>query len=178
MEIITPFKVAAVMNKNGFGHSPEKENSNASGENNPVPERMKEGSSDDQDVNLHSPNKGRRDSQNYISDGESLLRMEDHRRQTEMLLKKFENSHFFVRIAESDEPLWSKRRAPSESLDSSEVAEKFNIDSSISKSARRKVALSAIVDRGSCDSSITGGLARNAIKCLSLPNGDIVVCFT
>ncbi|XP_027097313.1 uncharacterized protein [Coffea arabica] len=175
MEIITPFKVAAVMNKNGFGHSPEKENSNTSGENNPVPERMKEGSSDDQDVNLHSLNKGRRDSQNYISDGESLLRMEDHRRQTEMLLKKFENSHFFVRIAESDEPLWSKRRAPSESLDSSEVAEKFNIDSSISKSARRKVALSAIVDRGSCDSSITGGLARNAIKCLSLPNGDIVV---
>ncbi|KAL3511169.1 hypothetical protein ACH5RR_030570 [Cinchona calisaya] len=175
VEIITPFKVAAVMNKNGIGRSSKKENDKARGENNSVSGRMGEGSADDQDVNLNSLNKDRIDSQNYISAGESLIRMEDHRRQTETLLQKFKDSHFFVRIAESDEPLWSKRRAPLESLDSTEVAEKFNIDNSESKTASKKVAVTAIVDRGNCNSSITGGLARNAIKCHSLSNGDIVV---
>ncbi|KAL3501328.1 hypothetical protein ACH5RR_035777 [Cinchona calisaya] len=172
-EIITPFKVAAVMNKNGIGRSPKKENGMGGGDN-CVSKRMPEGGTENQEVNVHSPNNDRIDSQKYIS-GESLVRMENHRRQIETLLEKFNNSHFFVRIAESDEPLWSKRRAPVASLDSFEVAEKFNIDNSESNTARKEVTLSAIVDRGNFDSSITGGLARNSIKCHSLSNGDIVV---
>ncbi|CAI9092730.1 OLC1v1028053C3 [Oldenlandia corymbosa var. corymbosa] len=161
MEIITPFKVAAVMNKNGIGRSPNKQNASVGG--------------DGEDVNLNSPSRTQVDSQNYITDGESLLRKEDRRRQIETLLHSFNHSHFFVRIAESDEQLWSKRRASQATLDSSEVAEKFNIGGSENMSTRKKISLSAIVDKGDTHSSITGGLARNAIKCHALSNGDIVV---
>ncbi|MED6134707.1 hypothetical protein PIB30_039543 [Stylosanthes scabra] len=151
-EIITPFKVAAVMSKSGIGHSPEKQNGNIEDRNNSA---SGEGqiSSSSQEQKEESLTKPKAD----VSAGESLLRMEVHKRQTALLLQRFENSHFFVRISESDEPLWSKRSS-SENSSSSDVS-----------------SVSAIIDRGNFDANISGGVARNSVKCFALPNGDIVV---
>ncbi|XP_024990399.1 uncharacterized protein LOC112524689 isoform X2 [Cynara cardunculus var. scolymus] len=134
-EIITPFKVAEMMSKNGNGRNAKKQN------------------------------------------GESLLRMEDHRRQTEMLLQRFRNSHFFARTAEADEPLWSKRKTQETFRESTEmIGGKFTAhDVESIKGADKNPLLKASVDRGNLDASTSGGVARNGFKCSSLANGDIVV---
>lgn len=113
IEIITPFKVAAVMSKNGMGQKPEKQNGNVKEGTNLV-SREGEVSTDAQvtDQNGNEPSKREIDLKKDISTSESILRMENHKRQTEMLLQRFRNSHFFVRIAESGELLWSKKGAP------------------------------------------------------------------
>lgn len=116
--------------------------------------------------NGESPGKESLDSQKDVSDGETILRMEDHQRQTEDLLSRFQKSHFFVRIAESGEPLWSKKS----SLDS-----ETEIDVT-KKSGKRRPCVSAFVDRGEFDPNVAGGVARSRAKCCALPNGDIVVC--
>lgn len=114
--------------------------------------------------NGHSPGKESVDSQKDVSDGESILRMEDHRRRTEDLLSRFQESHFFVRIAESGEPLWSKKS----SLVVSDTEEEED---------EKRPCVSAFVDRGDFDPDVVaGGLARSKAKCCALPNGDIVVC--
>ncbi|PIN17020.1 hypothetical protein CDL12_10325 [Handroanthus impetiginosus] len=175
MEIITPFKVAAVMHKNGIGQSPPKQNGNVEGITDPVSQDV------DSDIS-HQNNQygetmiaGNIDSQIDISTGESLLRMEDHRRQTEQLLQRFRNSHFFARIAESNEPLWSKRR-PQDAHNLSETSEgKMTEDSSeTANTLKTKNPISAVVDRGEFDARMSGGVARGAVGCCSLSNGDIV----
>lgn len=132
-EIITPFKVAEMMSKNG--RNAKKQN------------------------------------------GESLLRMEDHKRQTEMLLQRFRNSHFFARTAEADESLWSKRKTHKTFRESTEmIGGKFtSYDVESIKGADKNPLQKASVDRGNLDASTSGGVARNGFKCRSLANGDIVV---
>lgn len=162
-EIITPFKVAAVMSKNGIGKSPEKQNGNledGKGEMTPVDQVI--------DQNGEKLLKEKFDPKKDVSTSESLLRLEDHKRQTEMLLQRFEKSHYFVRIAESGEPLWSKKSAlnkPSESSDS---------DAQMSKTEDVS-RLNAVIDKGNFDPTVSGGVARNTVKCCSLSNGDLVV---
>lgn len=116
--------------------------------------------------NGDSPGKESLDSQKDLSDGESILRMEDHKRRTEDLLSRFQKSHFFVRIAESGEPLWSKK---SSLVADTEMDEKR-------KSTKSRPCVSAFVDRGDFDPNVSGGVARSKAKCCALPNGDIVVC--
>lgn len=156
-QIITPFKVAAMVSENGIGHSPEKENGNIENRNNLVSgEGELSTSGEEQSAS--------------ISDGEQ---MEVHKRQTALLLEKFENSHFFVRISECNEPLWSKRSSysnPSEA--NSQKA------STIKTKETAFSSTGAVIDRGNFDSTISGGLARSSVKCFALPNGDIVVCAT
>ncbi|KAL3824175.1 hypothetical protein ACJIZ3_020204 [Penstemon smallii] len=168
-EIITPFKVAAVMNKNGFGHSPNKQYGNTGEQTNQISETMDSSTGEQDYQNGETVMKGKIDSPKDVT-GESLLRMEDHKRQTEQLLQRFKSSHFFARIAESDEPLWSKRRA------SETFEEKLNVDSLESaKQATKKNPVSAAIDRGKFDARTSGGVARGSVKCCSLSNGDIVV---
>ncbi|KDO82752.1 hypothetical protein CISIN_1g004676mg [Citrus sinensis] len=109
-----------------------------------------------------------------ISVSESLLRMEDHKRQTETLLHRFKNSHFFVRIAESGEPLWSKKSDPEMSLESAEAESQKSIASG-KKTAKNMSGVAAVIDKGDFDANLSGGVARNIVKCCSLSNGDIVV---
>ncbi|KAI9111778.1 hypothetical protein K1719_017468 [Acacia pycnantha] len=154
-EIITPFKVAAVMSKNGLGLSPEKENGDVENRNKLV-----------SGLGEMSPNG--HDHPTDVSAGESLLRMEDHRRQTALLLQKFENSHFFVRIAESDEPLWSKKG-------SSEANGQMALTVGTKESTENVSTVCAVIDRGNFDANMSGGLARSSVKCCALPNGDILV---
>ncbi|KAK6160027.1 hypothetical protein DH2020_003408 [Rehmannia glutinosa] len=176
-EIITPFKVAAVMNKNGIGESSKKQNGNIEGETNPVTQTARSSSADQDNQHGETVMKGKIDSLKDVSTGESLLRMEDHRRQTEQLLQRFKNSHFFLRIAESNEPLWSKRRAQEASLKSSAVFEEqlTGNSSETAMTMKKKNPVSAAIDRGHFDARTSGGLARGAVKCSSLSNGDIVV---
>ncbi|XAR64746.1 hypothetical protein NMG60_11008554 [Bertholletia excelsa] len=176
IEIITPFKVAAMMSKNGVGKNPKKQNGDIGYENEASSESL-EASPDSQDVDQHVENLSKeRMPEQDLSSSESLLRMEDHRRQTQTLLRKFENSHFFVRISESDKPLLSKS-PPEESSESSEmVTVKVTADSAgTRKTEKAGGSLNAIIDRGKFEATVSGGLARNAVRCCSLPNGDIVV---
>ncbi|XP_037492075.1 uncharacterized protein LOC105649777 isoform X2 [Jatropha curcas] len=173
-EIITPFKVAAVMSKNGIGQSPEKQNGSVK-EGTRVSPGEGEVSSDGQavDQNGKEPSKQDIDPQKYISASESFLRMEDQKRQTETLLQKFRNSHFFVRIAEAGESLWSKKGASGPK--SSEIEGQNYTVNEAKTSANNKSRLGALIDRGNFDANLSGGAARNSVSCCSLPNGDIVV---
>lgn len=173
-EIITPFKIAAIMNKNGITKSPKNQNGNIEGETN---SDSKVDTVDQNSEHGETVRKGGINSHKDISSGESLLRMEDHRRQTEEVLQKFKSSHFFARIAESNEPLWSRRKAQDAHLESSTAfEERLDVESSETASTvKRKNSLSTVVDRGLFEARSSGGLARRAVKCCSLSNGDIVV---
>lgn len=166
-EVITPFRVAALMSKNGSRAQNTKQQRNyieiasistgmtsaMNGENPDVSvENIKETGGTQSVI-------GKINSEVDISDTESLIRMEDHRNQTEILMKRFRNSEFFVRISESDEPLWSKRNVPTRN----------HIGS--------KKTSNAVVDGEIYDGNASGGMSRNIVKCCSLRNGDIVVCF-
>ncbi|CAI0379469.1 unnamed protein product [Linum tenue] len=122
-ETITPFKVAAVMCKNGIGQSPERQNGN---------------------VNDRSH-----------AEGETSA---------------VKNSHFFVRIAESDEPLWSKKAGQNRDL--ADIDGQSSIGNGTGKA---KTHLNALIDKGNFDANVAGGAARNSVNCWSLSNGDIVV---
>ncbi|XVF03399.1 hypothetical protein REPUB_Repub04eG0257900 [Reevesia pubescens] len=175
-EIITPFKVAAVMRKNGMRKGSEKQNGNIEGETNTVTgggEVSPNGAVMDQKgENLE---KEKIDPAKDVSASESFLRMEDHRRQTETLLKRFKNSHFFVRIAESGDPLWSKKGVSRTASESSEMDSLQSIANGTKKTAKNISSLNAVIDRGNFDANVSGGVARDTVKCCSLSNGDIVV---
>ncbi|BBG94198.1 hypothetical protein Prudu_002423, partial [Prunus dulcis] len=175
-EIITPFKLAAAMSKNGIRQSPKKQNGNAE-EGNGALLRKGEMSHDSQgaEQNGETLSKEKTDLQKDVTDSESLLRMEDHKRQTEILLQRFERSHFFVRIAESSETLWSKKSAPKKSSVSLGMDGQESKENGTQKNAVNVSRLNAIIDKGNFDPKVSGGVARNNVKCCSLSNGDIVV---
>uniref|UniRef100_A0A2P2K9Y8 Uncharacterized protein MANES_05G096500 n=1 Tax=Rhizophora mucronata TaxID=61149 RepID=A0A2P2K9Y8_RHIMU len=174
-ETITPFKVAAVMHKNGMGQISDKQNGHVKDGRNTT---SGEGdvSFDSQVVhqNGNEPSKYKIDPQKDISASESLLRMEDHKKQTEMLLQRFVNSHFFVRIAESGEPLWSRKSAADP--DFAEMDGKKSTDNGIRRTSKSMSRVNALIDMGDFDANVSGGVARNTVNCFSLSNGDIVVC--
>uniref|UniRef100_A0A803MBI0 Uncharacterized protein n=1 Tax=Chenopodium quinoa TaxID=63459 RepID=A0A803MBI0_CHEQI len=162
-EIITPFKVAAVMNKNGYAQGPKVQNGNvAEQESHSGTQPMElDDNVDAKNVNRHQVD---------VSASESYLRMENHRRQVQTLLQRFKESHFFVRIAEAGELLWSDR---------STIEEPDTVDDTDSmdnnETAGSRTSISAVIDSGRFDARASGGVARNSIKCCSLANGDIVV---
>ena len=160
MEIITPFKVAAMMSKNGIGQSIKNQSGEIGDASNSTEGKVEVNHvGEDTCQNGESLLKESLDSQKDISASESLLRMEEHKRQTEILLQKFNSSHFFVQIAESGSPLWSKKGAKTR------------------ETTKGPTPLSAVVDRGNFNANASGGAARNIVDCCSLSNGDVVVCF-
>ncbi|KAF7041344.1 hypothetical protein CFC21_051157 [Triticum aestivum] len=174
MTCISPFRIAAVMSKSGNSprHPTNKsssvsENGDANGtagENSPhgVEDNMESVELNDK---VSSPSK------QDILETESLLRMEDHKEQIETVLQKFKRSNFFVRIAESDEPLWSKKRvAATKTAD-----EQLYSDSQGNNTVSRSTAYNTISDKGVFDGSTSGGVARDTVRCYALQNGDIVV---
>ncbi|KAL2519445.1 hypothetical protein Adt_15692 [Abeliophyllum distichum] len=151
-EIITPFKVAAVMNKNGIGQR-NKENGNVEHETNRVSQGVNVGADE-------------QDNQN----GEKVMKGNSQKDVSAVPI-------FFARIVESNEPLWSNRRASEASLRTSEIFEgKLTEDSSeTEKIVKKKSPINAAIDRGKFDACTSGGVARDAVKCCSLSNGDVVV---
>uniref|UniRef100_A0A0E0GGX9 RNA-binding S4 domain-containing protein n=1 Tax=Oryza nivara TaxID=4536 RepID=A0A0E0GGX9_ORYNI len=106
-----------------------------------------------------------------ILETESLLRLEDHKQQIESMLQRFKMSNFFVRIAESDEPLWSNKK-----LAVSKVPkEQSYSDNQENNKGSRSNAYNTISDKGVFDGSTSGGIARGTARCYALQNGDIVV---
>lgn len=175
MEIITPFKVAALMSKNGIGQGEKKVNGLLGNGASAVSDNA-EVHADGQDTEQNgvNPLNGNSDTQKNFSAGESLLRMEDQKRKTETLLQKFKSSHFFVRISESNEMLWSKRGAHKTSSHASVKDDQSSTanERSVAKDMSR---LNAIIDKGNFDANVSGGVARNTVQCHSLANGDVVV---
>ncbi|BAT74573.1 hypothetical protein LR48_Vigan01g102700 [Vigna angularis] len=171
MEIITPFKVAAVMSKSGMSHSHDKENGNIENRDDLVSREEQLNPTREEQKDLEHVNTNH---QGDAYAGESLLRMEVHKRQTALLLQKFENSHFFARIAEADEPLWSKRGS-SEKSNSIELNGQRISSFHIKETAKKASSISAVIDRANFDATISSGVARNSVKRCALPNGDIVV---
>nr|KJB50702.1 hypothetical protein B456_008G182900 [Gossypium raimondii] len=175
-EIITPFKVAEVMSKNGMRKGTEKQNGDMEGETSSVAggeEVSPNGAVISQnDENLE---KEKIDPATDASDSESFLRMEEQRRQTETLLKRFNNSHFFVRIAEWDEPLWSKKGASQIASDSYESDSQQSIANEAKNTTKNISSWTAVIDRGNFDANVSSGVARDTVNCCSLSNGDIVV---
>ncbi|CAJ2647856.1 unnamed protein product [Trifolium pratense] len=160
-QITTPFEVATTKTKNDKGQSSEKESGSIENINNLV--------SVEGELSTGGEEKSR-----DIFYGDSLVDMEEvHKRQTALLLQKFENSHFFVRISESNEPLWSKRS----SVDNNSYYSEAN-GQKTPRIKTKEIAFpstDAIIDKGNFDASTCGGVARNSTKCFALPNGDIVV---
>ncbi|GAB2242469.1 hypothetical protein Droror1_Dr00019244 [Drosera rotundifolia] len=169
-EIITPFKVAAILNKNGVvqGTGDQNGTSEADTTVNQAGEVASDGSSGSTNDNSTIV---RSRSQKDVSAGESLLRMEDHRRQTQTMMQKFEDSHFFVRIADFGEPLWSKRGGP----DAPDTASRASVIEDSAEAASSATSLNAVIDKGKFDARVSGGVARNSVKCHSFSNGDMVV---
>lgn len=163
-EIITPFKVAAVMNKNGITQVVKDQTINVVEQE---PNRQARPVEYNVDADVKRVNKHHVD----VSASESYLRMEDHRRQTQTLLQRFKESHFFVRIAESGDSLWSDKSTEG----APEMVDETN--SMENSKTAGSTNLSAVIDSGSFDARASGGVARNSVKCCSLANGDIVVCF-
>ncbi|PQQ08672.1 uncharacterized protein Pyn_14559 [Prunus yedoensis var. nudiflora] len=78
-------------------------------------------------------------------------------------------------IAESSETLWSKKSAPKKSSVSLGMDGQESKENGTQKNAVNVSRLNAIIDKGNFDPKVSGGVARNNVKCCSLSNGDIVV---
>ncbi|XP_068643350.1 uncharacterized protein [Aristolochia californica] len=174
-EVITPFKVAAVMSKNGSVDQNGKQQ-------NKTPETIRSSSlevadSDTKENGGTELKMEKTDRQQDILDSESILRSESHKERTQTLLARFRNSHFFVRIAEADDEPVSKRNLAESSSSLSEIGkEKFKTSNVGNRRfSHRDSRFNTVIDRGSFDASAAGGMARNTISCCALPNGDIVV---
>ncbi|URE00316.1 hypothetical protein MUK42_06596 [Musa troglodytarum] len=180
-EIITPFRVAAAMSRNGKSSSNKKQHIETLGKpSSPVSLNGIVSSIPEETVDQNAENNSETLSaasdlspKDDISATESLLRMESHKQQTEIILESFKNSNFFIRIIESDEQLWSRRNDPS-AMNSEAVGRRSHPNNG-SKKVPRSNVVSAVVDKGSFDGNTSGGVARDTVKCYSLSNGDIVV---
>ncbi|CAI9278388.1 unnamed protein product [Lactuca saligna] len=108
--------------------------------------------------------------------GDSALSKEKDRVNPQELLKRFRNSHFFARIAESDEVLWSKRKTNSTVQGSTAAIGGHFLQMESSKDVNKNPSssINTSLDRESLDTSTSGGVAKNDVKCSLLPNGDIV----
>jgi hypothetical protein len=167
VQVISPFKVAALMSKNGnsLQHTTNKSGPVSASDH----DNGTGGENGCQDVELNSdvsPSKP------DISETQTLLQKEDHKQQIKLTLQRFRESNFFVRIAESDEPLWSKKREST-----SKMADGRNYsDSQEHIKASRNTSYNTVSDKGIFNGSTSGGVARDTVKCYPLQNGDIVVC--
>ncbi|RYR09533.1 hypothetical protein Ahy_B05g077886 isoform B [Arachis hypogaea] len=157
-DMITP--VATAMSKNGVGQSPERENENSKNRNNLISREGQLSTSVEEHL------------EDFI-DGESLCRMEAQKRRTELLLQKFENSRFFVRISEFDEPLWSKRGSAINFFNPSDANGLKALNIQIEEPTLSSTGV--VIDRGNFNATTSGGLVRDSVKCSALPNGDIVI---
>lgn len=162
IQVISPFRIAAMMSKNGIFLQNTTNKSGPVSANGHDNGATGEGGYHDVELNGEAS-----DSDHDIVETQSLLQMEDHKKQIEPILRRFRESNFFVRIAESDEPLWSKKRLTATTM--ADEGSQGNSKASWSN------VYNTISDKGIFDGSTSGGVARDTAKCYSLQNGDIVV---
>ncbi|GAB2274741.1 hypothetical protein Dimus_009514 [Dionaea muscipula] len=173
-EIITPFKVVAIMNKSGAGQSTKDQNGTSEADTR-VAETGQAASDGYLDPASSNSAVEKTNAQTDVRASESLLRMEDHKRQTQTLMQRCEDSHFFVRIAEFGEPLWSKRGGPDAAPETTNVASIVVDSAEDGKAATSVSTANAVIDKGKFDARVSGGIARSSVTCRSLSNGDVMV---
>ncbi|KAE8673240.1 protein TWIN LOV 1-like isoform X1 [Hibiscus syriacus] len=146
-EIITPFKVAAVMSKNGRRKGARKQNGNMEGVTNPVPQGG--------DVSPH----GAVMDQNGDNLGKDKI---DPAKDVSARLQSLVS-------------LSGQKKVLLGQLLRSEMDSQQSIANETKNNAEKISTQNAVIDRGDFDASVSGGVARDAIKCFSLSNGDMVV---
>ncbi|KAL3693771.1 hypothetical protein R1sor_007422 [Riccia sorocarpa] len=91
----------------------------------------------------------------------------------QMLLESFRRSHFYVRVVGGeDEPQLEKKQTETD------VSTQGKSSSRNSKDLNKTVTLGdnpVLMERGRFNPHAAGGLARNAVACTALANGDVVV---
>ncbi|KAL6843141.1 hypothetical protein ACP4OV_026854 [Aristida adscensionis] len=172
-QVISPFRIAALMSKNGNLSQPSTNKSSPASANGQHNVTGGEDGCEDVENNRESLelNGEASPSEHDILETQTLLRLEDQKQQIEHTLRRFRESNFFVRIAESDEPLWSKKRAPATKMGE----ERFYSENQGNTKASRSNVYNTISDKGIFDGSTSGGVARDTVKCYALQNGDMVV---
>lgn len=161
-EITTPFSVAAAMGKTGSAQ----QKGNKGYEEALSPEILDGSTAVDENRHLSVEAQQSSTPSLNISVSESLLRMEGHKKSA-ALLQSFQNSHFFTRIAETDEQAWKKQPALNH------TAEEFD-DGMVSANTLEHKNVPLIMEGGDFDPKGAGGVARNA-SCYSIGNAYTAV---
>ena len=159
-ELITPFKVAAAMDKARLSKEESKTikttilgNENLETDNAEHEKKLNEG-----DV------KG--------TSSVNVLWMEEQKKRSVELLHLFQNSHFFTRLSEAEEQVLAKSSPSGEEVDDGAASAS---PSEHRKSTESSQPLPILMERGGFDPRYAGGVARNA-RCYSFDNGIIAVC--
>ncbi|KAJ7300099.1 hypothetical protein O6H91_Y074600 [Diphasiastrum complanatum] len=180
-EVITPFKLAAVMNKttcaqssmSHFENGIQEKTIGVAEDTNGAPHKL-ETQANSQYFPSPSEN-GVKASDTVLNDGgkgldatESLIQ-EGQKKRSAQLLESFQTSHYFVRIAGPDEPLWKRRNFGGRRSSASSSNEGDDDATYLMSSA------AVLMEKQGYDPSVASGLCRCAVTCCSLENGDIVV---
>jgi hypothetical protein len=161
-EIITPFRVAAAMDKAKLTKEETETNKGTVVGN----ESFERDNAEDE-MKLH---KGNAKGTSCVNS----LWIEEEKKRSMELLHLFQNSHFFTRILEAEDAIGLKSGPSGEDGDDG--------GASINSSEHRRSIefsqpLSVFMERGGFDPRYAGGVARNA-RCYSFGNGIIAVCLS
>ncbi|KAH7277011.1 hypothetical protein KP509_39G030300 [Ceratopteris richardii] len=157
-EIITPFRVAAMLEKinvNGKGNSKISSLSTSQDAMDTKLDEEKQHSTDKVDF-----------PQNSLTAGRKVFTVEENKDRKAALLHAFQNSHFFAKISETDEQILKAEEIDDAALSTSSSEHK--------KSFESVEPVPVVMEGGDFDSRYAGGVARSA-TCYSLENGDIAV---
>ncbi|BFI31740.1 hypothetical protein MPTK2_3g24570 [Marchantia polymorpha subsp. ruderalis] len=184
-ERLTPFKVAAAMNKVAALKAKQgpTETSISTGENSTadasegVEKDNVDGVNDaegetESETKVDSPKVPRTKTEDTKIDDNSETEG-GLKRKSLMLLESFRKSHFYVRIMSGQDelPLGKKKTVPEGSLSVSISTKGVEEQNKRGTSGGTPV----VMERGKFNPHTAGGVARNAVTCTPLANGDIVV---
>lgn len=199
-EILTPFKVAAAM-KNLAVKNTEEEFSGASeADKDSVTGDAQTGTSDAQSGAIYTSEDKITDeprstkwtlklgtvsgeyslpnSSEYSDSPTTILNQEGKRKRTFTLLENFRKSHYYVRILKEDEPLWKKPVVGSVESPQPGGEGKASDEHKRIKEVGTYGCTAVPIEEGRFDPHSAGGIARHAVGCSLLANGDIVVGFS
>ncbi|CAM6102824.1 unnamed protein product [Calypogeia fissa] len=113
-------------------------------------------------------------SSEYSSSPTTALNQEGKKKRTLMLLENFRKSHYYTRILKEDEPLWKKRVVGAVEPPPT-VGEGRTSDEPNNKKVGTYGCTAVPIEEGRFDPHSAGGIARRAVGCSLLDNGDIVL---
>lgn len=185
-EIVTPFKVAAAMNKfaakkaqEAASGASEGDKETGGGDTTPndgesLAEELgkAEWELKSKEVRERSEGISAIQSAEYSSSPTAVLQQEAKKTRTLALLETFRKSHYYVRVSEADEPLWKNRAV--RAADPSSPAVEGRVPDGPNEVGTHGCT-PVPVEWGSFDPQSAGGIARRLVGCSLLDNGDIVV---
>lgn len=163
-EIITPFRVAAMMEKVNQRQEEDIKSSTTSASHDSL-----EASGEGQKKDLVA-----KELHGKSAVGGMVLMTEEHKNRSAALLHMFQSSHFFTRISGTEEQVWKKGKISDQAT---EELDDGTISTSSSEQKRfTEIAepVPIVIEGGDFDPRNAGGVARNA-RCYSFDNGDVAV---